>query len=79
MASRMHLFADRLTPAGLTQLSLFDRADDREERIAALKKGVNEVHGRFALRSAATLPLLEVYRDPANEFDICDVRGKACF
>jgi hypothetical protein len=73
MASRMHLFADRLTPAGLTQLSLFDRADDRRGRIAALKKGVNEVHGRFALRSAATLPLFEVYRDPANEFDICDV------
>jgi nucleotidyltransferase/DNA polymerase involved in DNA repair len=79
MASRMHLFADRLTPAGLTQLSLFDRADDRKERIAALKKGVNEKHGRFMLRSAATLPLFEVYKDPANEFDICDVRGKACF
>jgi hypothetical protein len=40
---------------------------------------VNEVHGRFALRSAATLPLFEVYKDPANEFDICDVRGKVCF
>jgi DNA polymerase V len=79
MASRMHLFADRLTPAGLTQLSLFDRGDDRKERIAALKKGVNEAHGRFALRSAATLPLFEIYEDPANAFDICDVRGKACF
>jgi hypothetical protein len=26
------------------------------------------------LRSAATLPLVEVYRDTANGYDICDVR-----
>ena len=39
LAARMHLFADRLAPAGQTQLALFDRGDDRRERIAALKKG----------------------------------------
>jgi hypothetical protein len=78
----MHLFADRLTPARETQLSLFDRGDggdDRRERVAALKRGVNEMHGRFILRSAATLPLFDIHKDPANEYDICDVRGKACF
>jgi DNA polymerase V len=31
------------------------------------------------LRSAATLPLIGVYGDPSNEYDICDVRGKMCF
>jgi hypothetical protein len=27
----------------------------------------------------ATLPLVEVYRDAANGFDVCDIRGKVCF
>jgi hypothetical protein len=27
----------------------------------------------------ATLPLPAIYRDPANQYDICDVRGKMCF
>jgi hypothetical protein len=40
---------------------------------------INVKQGRFALRSAATLPLAEVYRDQANGYDICDVRGKVCF
>jgi nucleotidyltransferase/DNA polymerase involved in DNA repair len=79
MASRMHLFADQLTPAGQTQLALFDRGDERAVKVAALKKAVNESQGRFALRSAATLPLFGIYQDRANEYDICDVRGKACF
>lgn len=35
--------------------------------------------GRFALRSAATLHLAGVYRDPSNEWDICDVRQKMYF
>jgi hypothetical protein len=78
-ASRMLLFADRLTPAGETQLALFDRGDDKAARIAALKKGINDRHGRFVLRSAVTLPLFEIYKDKANEYDICDVRGKVCF
>ena len=40
---------------------------------------VNDKHGRFVLRSAATLPLNAIYADRANEYDICDVRGKVCF
>jgi hypothetical protein len=35
--------------------------------------------GRFAVRSGATLPLADVYRDEAQQYDICDVRGKTCF
>jgi nucleotidyltransferase/DNA polymerase involved in DNA repair len=80
-AERMHLIADQLTPRAETQLGLFDppgRAD-RVEAVARLKGLVNERHGRFALRSAATLPLTAIYRDPSNAFDICDVRGKICY
>lgn len=33
----------------------------------------------ISLRSGATLPLEELYRDEACEFDICDVHGKICF
>ena len=79
LASRMHLFANKLTPAGETQQALFDRSDDRAMKVVALKRGINERHGRFVLRSAATLPLFDIYRDKANEYDICDVRGKVCF
>ena len=76
LASRMHLFAEGLTPDAPRQLSLFDRDDDDA---AAVKQAINERHGRFALRSAATLPLKAIYADGANAYDICDVHGKMCF
>jgi DNA polymerase V len=75
----MHLFAERLVPKLPVQLGLFDGPRDRAEAVARVKREVNGRHGRFALRSAATLPLVGVYRDPSNEWDICDVRGKMCF
>jgi nucleotidyltransferase/DNA polymerase involved in DNA repair len=78
-ANRMHLIAERLVPRGRAQLGLFDPDGDRAEAVARLKRAVNERHGRFVLRSGATLPLAAIYRDKANQFDICDVRGKMCF
>jgi nucleotidyltransferase/DNA polymerase involved in DNA repair len=80
-ATRMHLFAERLTPRACAPLGLFDGTDhrNRAEAVARLKREVNARIGRFALRSAATLPLSAIYRDPSNEYDICDVRGKICF
>jgi DNA polymerase V len=79
LAGRMHLFAERLTPKGSKQLGLFDPPGDRAEMVALLKREVNARHGRFVLRSAATLALPNIYRDKSNEYDICDVRGKICF
>lgn|SRR5512135_408981 len=78
-ANRMHLFADALVAASRAQLGLFDGESAKAEAIARLKRAVNERHGRFVLRSGATLPLAHIYRDTANGFDICDVRGKICF
>ena len=62
-------------------LALFDppAVACRAETIARLKREVNAHHGRFLLRSAATLPLASIYRDTANGYDICDVHGKSCF
>lgn len=74
-ATRMHLFAEQLT--GETQLSLFDRP--AIDAVESLKAEVNARHGRFALRSAATLALPEVYSDPATYREVCDIRGKHCF
>jgi hypothetical protein len=74
-ASRMHLFAEDLRPHAERQLRLFDRA----EAAAALKQAVNQRHGRFALRSGATLPLAGINADGANGYDICDVHGKMSF
>jgi DNA polymerase V len=80
-AQRMHLIAEQLTPRRQAPLGLFDSpaAARRAEVLARLKHDVNARHGRFILRSAATLPLSHIYRDTANEYDICDVRGKSCF
>jgi nucleotidyltransferase/DNA polymerase involved in DNA repair len=78
-ASKMEVVAGKLSPRKNCQLGLFDGVDDRVEKVANLKREVNLRHGRFMLRSAATLPLVGVYGDKANEYDICDVRGKMCF
>ncbi len=78
----MHLFAEKLTPRRSSQLGMFDDPVGRVERsarVAEVKRRINAKHGRFMLRSAATLPFVEVYRDSANGYDICDVRGKVCF
>jgi hypothetical protein len=69
----MHLFAEDLSPRSGCQLGLFDPPGDRAETVARLKREVNRQHGRFVLRSGATLPLVEVYRDPSNAYDICDI------
>jgi hypothetical protein len=81
LASRMHLIAENLTPRSDCPLDLFESPSRRAQAlaIAGLKRAVNARHGRFVLRSAATLPLISVYRDAANQYDICDVRGKVCF
>jgi hypothetical protein len=47
--------------------------------MAKAKRAVNDCLGRFVVRSGATLPLADVYRDEAQNYDICDVRGKLCF
>jgi DNA polymerase V len=77
LASRMHLFAEELTPDTPRQLGLFDR--EGPDGVATVRQATNERHGRFALRSAATLPLAPIYADGANGYDICDVHGKMCF
>ena len=75
----MHVIAGRLRDRGDAQLSLLPPGDPRDELIDRLKHQVNESVGRFALRSGATLPLADVYGDPANAYDICDIYGKSCF
>ena len=79
--SKMHLIAENLTPRRDCPLDLFEPPERRAqaEAVARLKREINARHGRFVLRSAATLALAAIYRDTANEYDICDVRGKICF
>jgi hypothetical protein len=77
----MHLISERLIPRRQAPLGLFESPgeSERAQAVARLKHAVNARHGRFTLRSAATLPLGPVYRDAANDYDIGDVRGKHCF
>ncbi|QDV34676.1 hypothetical protein [Tautonia plasticadhaerens] len=75
----MHLFAEQLAPEGQEQLALFDEPAAACDVVDALKESVNARHGRFALRSAATLALPEIYSDPATYREVCDIRGKHVF
>lgn len=79
VATHMHVLATELRRGKGFQMSLFDTPDPKREKLASVKAAVNEKYGRFKLRSAATLYLPQVYRDPANDYDICDIRGKICF
>ena len=80
-AERMQVIAENLSSRHERPLSLFDAPATcaRAETLASVKREVNGRHGRFLVRSAATLPLASVYSDQANGYDICDVRGKSCF
>jgi nucleotidyltransferase/DNA polymerase involved in DNA repair len=78
-AKRMHVTASQLRRTGCVQLGLFDPPAEQARAVAQLKREVNAELGRFTLRSGATLPLADVYRDEAQGYDICDVRGKICF
>jgi nucleotidyltransferase/DNA polymerase involved in DNA repair len=79
VVNRVHLLATKLSRPGSYQLGLFDPPAAQAEAVACLKREVNAQVGRFALRSGATLPLYDVYRDTAQGYDICDVTGKLCF
>ena len=79
VATHMHVAATELRRGVGFQMSLFDAPDPKRDAVARAKAAVNERHGRFALRSAATLYLPSVYRDPANGYDVCDIKGKVCF
>ena len=70
----MHVIAGKLRPIAQRQLSLFDQS-----QLADIKHNINNEVGRFALRSAATLPLVDVDGDCANTYDICAIYGKSCF
>jgi len=78
-ATHLHVMATELRRGKGVQLSLFDPVGPRKEKVAKVKTAVNGKYGRFKLRSGMTLHLPAVYADPANDFDICDVRGKICF
>src|SRR5262249_52443882 len=69
----------RVGRPGFVQQGLSEPPDAQARAVAKLKRDVNARVGRFALRSGATLPLYEVYRDHEQSYDVCDIRGKMCF
>jgi nucleotidyltransferase/DNA polymerase involved in DNA repair len=78
-ASRMHVNASQLRRPGFVERGLFEPPEEQARAVAGVKREVNGRLGRFTLRSGATLALYDVYRDEAQQYDICDVRGKICF
>lgn len=77
--SAMHLYSTELQPAAEGQRSLFPEQNPRAERIKALRLHLQERFGGYTVRSAATAFTPEVFEDPANNYEICDIRGKTCF
>ncbi|HVW66723.1 MAG TPA: DNA polymerase IV [Candidatus Peribacteraceae bacterium] len=74
----IHIIAEHLQFKDHAQRSLFEKEKTRPTQTAIMRQ-VNASAGRFAVRSAATLPLPDIYSDIANDYDICDVYGKSCF
>lgn len=78
--SHMHMLAEKLTPRHSQQLTLWTNCEPAvENRVADVKREINEKLGRFVLRSGDTLAIKDVYDDEAQSYDICDIRGKLCF
>jgi DNA polymerase V len=77
--SYMHVLAERLSSRRCFQRGLFDQPTKQQQAVADAKRKINERIGRFALRSAATLPLVQLYGDRANNYEVCDIHGKTCF
>lgn len=78
-ATHMHVIASRLVRPSGWQQSLFEQDDPRLDALQRVKHEVNDRFGRWKLRSGATLFANDFYSDPANEHDVCDIRGKFCF
>lgn len=77
--SAMHLYSTILRPAYSGQSSLFYSRNDRAEDVKKLKLTLQKRFGGYSLRSASTAYTPEVFADPANNYEICDIRGKTCF
>jgi DNA polymerase V len=77
--THLHLIASKLVRGTKWQGDLFELPDPRHDAIARVKRAINREFGRFKLRSGATLYSNAFYADPANEHDVCDIRGKFCF
>lgn len=77
-ATHMHVIASHLR-RGAVQQSLFDPPDAKLEAVARVKREINEQLGRWKIRSGSTLLANTWYEDPANEHEVCDIRGKFCF
>ena len=78
--NRMQIMAEKLSPRNCFQLSLWPNCEpDKQALTAAVKSAINRKLGRFVLRGGETTALPDIYLDDANEYDICDIRGKICF
>tara|TARA_R110002111_G_scaffold227346_2_gene288914 strand:+ start:43487 stop:44629 length:1143 start_codon:yes stop_codon:yes gene_type:complete len=75
--SHMHIIAESLIWRNKIQKSLF--FEEAQSPLDQLKHDINQKLGRFAIRSAETLPLHEIYHDATHNYDICDISGKMCF
>ncbi len=78
IATHMHIIASDLR-RGARQQSLFDPPNAKLDTVTQVKREINEQLGRWTLRSGSTLWANDWYDDPANEHEVCDIRGKFCF
>lgn len=78
VATHLHIIAGGLK-RGPWQQSLFDPPNEKLETLARVKREINGLYGRWKVRSGATLFTNDWYDDPANEHEVCDIRGKFCF
>lgn len=79
VATYMHIFGHDLHAEGESQLGLFEPPSEKAIALAKAKSLINARLGRFTLRSAATLPINDIFVDDANNYESCDIQGKMVF
>lgn len=77
--SAVHLISTQLRGQESKQLNLFTQKDPRRAALKAAKTGLSERFGPFALRSASSAFVPEVFADESSNYEICDIDGKVCF
>lgn len=61
------------------QLSIFDFSGEKGRKLSDIRECVLKKHGLFAIRSASTAFINDVFRDDASNFEISDMDKKFCF
>ncbi|MDX9971256.1 MAG: DNA polymerase IV [Candidatus Gracilibacteria bacterium] len=75
----LHVMGFNIRDFSPKQLSIFDFSGEKGRKMDKIRESVLKKHGLFAVRSANTAYINDVFRDDASNFEISDMDKKFCF